>query len=129
MAFGEHCESNLCAFLTQLGPVTLASVQANHTSAVGQVEAINFTIVNTTMSTGCHIQVRKSQVSQVCSILCWGGLIEMCLLNVSYKLSCLRVLPCLHPGSACSIMAPTTATFATSCKADMQSCVHVDWQR
>ncbi|CAG07102.1 unnamed protein product [Tetraodon nigroviridis] len=40
----------------QLGPVTPTSVQANHTSAVGQMEAVNFTIIPTTTAAGCHIQ-------------------------------------------------------------------------
>uniref|UniRef100_A0A674NIK2 Uncharacterized protein n=1 Tax=Takifugu rubripes TaxID=31033 RepID=A0A674NIK2_TAKRU len=43
-------------FFTQLGPVTPTCIQANHTSAVGQMEAVNFTIIPTTMATGCHVQ-------------------------------------------------------------------------
>lgn len=107
--------------------MTPTSVQANHTSAVGQVEAVNFTVIPTTMAAGCHIQVRQTRVLQVCWLL-WGEADW----NVSaiQNVTCLRVLPCLRPGSACSITAPTTATFATSWKAGarMQSRVHADWQ-
>lgn len=110
--------------------MTPTSVQANHTSAVGQVEAVNFTIIPTTMAAGCHIQVRHAQVLQVCWLL-WGGADW----NVSLKFAVqnvprLRVLPCLRPGSACSITAPTTATFAMWWKVGVrrQSRVHADWQ-
>ncbi|TNM98506.1 hypothetical protein fugu_014752 [Takifugu bimaculatus] len=49
----------------KLGPVTPTCIQANHTSAVGQMEAVNFTIIPTIMATGCHIQVRQTHARQV----------------------------------------------------------------
>lgn len=109
--------------------MTPTSVQANHTSAVGQVEAVNFTIIPTGMADGCHIQVRQTGVTGWL-ITMEVKLIEMRLLNLLHKMSRLRVLPCLRPGSASSITAPTTATFATSWKvgARLQTRVHADWQ-
>ncbi|KAK9538624.1 hypothetical protein VZT92_003785 [Zoarces viviparus] len=62
--FGVPCEQVSMAIVTQmkamgsykLGPVTAALIQANHTSAVGQIESVNFTIISTAMSTGCHVE-------------------------------------------------------------------------
>uniref|UniRef100_A0A672IZ80 Uncharacterized protein n=1 Tax=Salarias fasciatus TaxID=181472 RepID=A0A672IZ80_SALFA len=34
----------------QLGPVTALKVQANHTSAIGQVESVNFTMTGVSVS-------------------------------------------------------------------------------
>jgi len=45
-------------FNSQLGPVTSGQILANHTSAVGHVENLNFTLEPTTMSLGCHVDVR-----------------------------------------------------------------------
>lgn len=108
--------------------MTPTSVQANHTSAVGQMEAVNFTIIPTSMAAGCHIQVRQTRVLQALQADYCRGKTDW---NVSLKfdVTCLRVLPCLRPGSACSITAPTTATFATSWKAGTrrQSHVHAEW--
>uniref|UniRef100_A0A3P9KBX0 Uncharacterized protein n=1 Tax=Oryzias latipes TaxID=8090 RepID=A0A3P9KBX0_ORYLA len=39
----------------KLGPVTPAQILANHTSAVGQVEYLNFTLAPTAMTMGCHV--------------------------------------------------------------------------
>uniref|UniRef100_A0A3B3DCE9 Uncharacterized protein n=1 Tax=Oryzias melastigma TaxID=30732 RepID=A0A3B3DCE9_ORYME len=39
----------------KLGVVTPAQILANHTSAVGQVENLNFTLAPTAMTTGCHV--------------------------------------------------------------------------
>ncbi|KAF7660017.1 hypothetical protein LDENG_00289950 [Lucifuga dentata] len=44
----------LC-ILIQLGTVTPALIQANHTSMVGQIETINFTMMDTSMGLGCHV--------------------------------------------------------------------------
>lgn len=71
--FGGCREPRVFVFFTQLGPVTPTSVQANHTSAVGQVEAVNFTIIPTTMAAGCHVQVRRTHAGQVL-VLTVGGL-------------------------------------------------------
>ncbi|KAI9544545.1 hypothetical protein NQZ68_001418 [Dissostichus eleginoides] len=40
----------------KLSSVTPDLIQANHTSAVGQVESVNFTMIPTAMSMGCHIE-------------------------------------------------------------------------
>uniref|UniRef100_A0A3B4YG02 Immunoglobulin C1-set domain-containing protein n=1 Tax=Seriola lalandi dorsalis TaxID=1841481 RepID=A0A3B4YG02_SERLL len=40
----------------KLGPVTPLLIQANHTSAVGQVENVNFTMSAISMGLGCHVQ-------------------------------------------------------------------------
>lgn len=45
-------------FPFQLGPVTPFLIQANHTSALGQVESVNFTMISTSMSLGCHVEVK-----------------------------------------------------------------------
>lgn len=116
-ASGERCESHAFVFLIQLGPVTPTSVQANHTSAVGQVESVNFTIIPTAMADGCHIQVTHR------CLLMIGGRIEMLLLQLQ-TVTCLRDPPCRRPGSAWSITAPTTATFATSWKAGARTHAH-----
>ena len=50
-------QNALFVVLLQLGPVTPALVQANHTSAVGQIESVNFTMIGTAMSLGCHVEV------------------------------------------------------------------------
>lgn len=42
----------------QLGPVAPYLIQANHTSSLGQVESVNFTITSIAMSMGCHVEVR-----------------------------------------------------------------------
>lgn len=34
-------------------------IQANHTSAVGQSESVNFTITPTSLALGCHIEVSQ----------------------------------------------------------------------
>lgn len=61
-------EFHVFVFSAQLGPVTLTSVQANHTSAVGQMESVNFTIIPTSMAAGCHVQVRRTHAYS-----CGGG--------------------------------------------------------
>uniref|UniRef100_A0A3B5AU99 Uncharacterized protein n=1 Tax=Stegastes partitus TaxID=144197 RepID=A0A3B5AU99_9TELE len=61
---GIPCDQVNTAIVTQikamgsykLGPVTPTLIQANHTSAVGQVESVNFTMTSTSVSLGCHIQ-------------------------------------------------------------------------
>ncbi|CAG5896576.1 unnamed protein product [Menidia menidia] len=40
----------------KLGPVTPEQILANHTSAVGHIETLNFTLEPTTMSLGCHVE-------------------------------------------------------------------------
>ncbi|KAL3055341.1 hypothetical protein OYC64_018096 [Pagothenia borchgrevinki] len=40
----------------KLSSVTPDLIQANHTSAVGQVESVNFTMISTAMSMGCHVE-------------------------------------------------------------------------
>ncbi|XP_077954804.1 uncharacterized protein LOC144405462 [Gasterosteus aculeatus] len=62
--FGLQCDQVNMAIVTQmkamgsykLGPVTAASIQANHTSGVGQIESVNFSMVSTAMSLGCHVE-------------------------------------------------------------------------
>lgn len=63
---GSAVNLTLFVFSIQLGPVTPTSVQANHTSAVGQVESVNFTVIPTTMTDGCHVQVTQVFAD-------WGG--------------------------------------------------------
>ncbi|KAM6990076.1 uncharacterized protein LKV04_009649 [Tautogolabrus adspersus] len=61
---GLPCDQVSMALLTQikamgsykLGPVTAALIQANHTSAVGQIEGVNFTMMGTAMGLGCHVE-------------------------------------------------------------------------
>uniref|UniRef100_A0AAQ5YQJ1 Uncharacterized protein n=1 Tax=Amphiprion ocellaris TaxID=80972 RepID=A0AAQ5YQJ1_AMPOC len=61
---GVPCDQANMALVTQmkamgsykLGPVTPALIQANHTSAVGQIEGVNFTMMPISMSLGCHIE-------------------------------------------------------------------------
>lgn len=60
--FGVPCDQVNMAIVSQvkamgsykLGPVTAALIQANHTSSVGQIESVNFTVMPTAMSMGCH---------------------------------------------------------------------------
>ncbi|TKS79682.1 hypothetical protein D9C73_014088 [Collichthys lucidus] len=60
---GVPCDQVNMAIVTQikamgsykLGPVTPTGIQANHTSAVGQIESVNFTMTATSMSLGCHV--------------------------------------------------------------------------
>ncbi|XP_077414429.1 uncharacterized protein LOC144044094 [Vanacampus margaritifer] len=60
---GVPCSKVNVAIVTQikamgsykLGPVTPLLIQANHTSAVGQVESVNFTVSSTAMSLGCRV--------------------------------------------------------------------------
>lgn len=40
----------------QLGPVTPYLIQAKHTSAIGQIESVNFTIKPAFMDQGCHVE-------------------------------------------------------------------------
>ncbi|KAG7229243.1 hypothetical protein INR49_012900 [Caranx melampygus] len=40
----------------KLGPVSELLIQANHTSSVGQIESVNFTMSGISMGMGCHIQ-------------------------------------------------------------------------
>uniref|UniRef100_A0A8C5NFC0 Uncharacterized protein n=1 Tax=Gouania willdenowi TaxID=441366 RepID=A0A8C5NFC0_GOUWI len=40
----------------QLGSVSPLLVQANHTSALGHIENVNFTMSPTSMSMGCHVE-------------------------------------------------------------------------
>ncbi|KAM8850881.1 uncharacterized protein AB9W97_021861 [Spinachia spinachia] len=62
--FGLPCDQVNVAIVTQLkamgsyklGPVTAAAIQANHTSAVGQTESVNFRMASTAMSLGCHVE-------------------------------------------------------------------------
>lgn len=51
--------TDIFVIVIQLGPVTPMLIQANHTSGVGQTEAVNFTMISTTMSLGCHIEVSQ----------------------------------------------------------------------
>uniref|UniRef100_A0A3Q1GDX7 Immunoglobulin V-set domain-containing protein n=1 Tax=Acanthochromis polyacanthus TaxID=80966 RepID=A0A3Q1GDX7_9TELE len=61
---GVPCDQVNMAIVTQikamgsykLGPVTPTLIQANHTSAVGQTERVNFTMMSTSISLGCLIQ-------------------------------------------------------------------------
>ncbi|KAF1383724.1 hypothetical protein PFLUV_G00134810 [Perca fluviatilis] len=61
--FGFPCDKVSMAILTQikamgsykLGPVTSALIQANHTSAIGQIETVNFTMISTASGQGCHV--------------------------------------------------------------------------
>ncbi|TNN67479.1 hypothetical protein EYF80_022285 [Liparis tanakae] len=61
---GVPCDQVNMAIVTQvkamgsykLGPVTAALIQANHTSSVGQIESVNFTMMATAMSMGCHVE-------------------------------------------------------------------------
>ncbi|KAM8726881.1 uncharacterized protein AB9X84_000786 [Acanthopagrus schlegelii] len=61
---GVPCDQVKTAILTQIkamGSYKLISaasgvIQANHTSAIGQIEAVNFTVIDTAMSLGCHIE-------------------------------------------------------------------------
>ncbi|KAG8014244.1 hypothetical protein GBF38_016668 [Nibea albiflora] len=61
---GVPCDQVNMAIVTQikamgsykLGPVTPTVIQANHTSAVGQIESVNFTMMGTSMSMGCHVE-------------------------------------------------------------------------
>ncbi|KAL7385888.1 hypothetical protein ABVT39_001558 [Epinephelus coioides] len=61
---GLSCDRVNMAIVTQikamgsykLGSVTPSLVQANHTSAVGQIESVNFTMIPTVMSMGCHLE-------------------------------------------------------------------------
>lgn len=57
---GHHVNADLDVFVIQLGPVTASVIQANHTSAVGQVEGVNFTMLATSMSLGCRIEVSQT---------------------------------------------------------------------
>ncbi|XP_077470504.1 uncharacterized protein LOC144085286 [Stigmatopora argus] len=60
---GVPCSQANVAIVTQikamgsykLGPVTPVLIQANHTSALGQVESVNFTILAASMSMGCRV--------------------------------------------------------------------------
>lgn len=52
-------QNALFVVLIQLGPVTPALIQANHTSAVGQIEGVNFTMIGTSMALGCHVEVSQ----------------------------------------------------------------------
>ncbi|KAI3374844.1 hypothetical protein L3Q82_021387 [Scortum barcoo] len=62
--FGIPCNQVNMAIVTQikamgsykLGSVTPTLIQANHTSAVGQIEGVNFTMTGTSMSMGCHVE-------------------------------------------------------------------------
>ncbi|KAM3603942.1 uncharacterized protein V6R79_004396 [Siganus canaliculatus] len=40
----------------KLGSVTPDLIQANHTSAIGQIEGVNFSMIDTTMSMGCRVE-------------------------------------------------------------------------
>ncbi|GAA6234117.1 uncharacterized protein LOC101160024 [Lates japonicus] len=40
----------------KLGSATPSLIQANHTSAVGQIENVNFTMNGTSMGLGCHVE-------------------------------------------------------------------------
>ncbi|KAF0046823.1 hypothetical protein F2P81_000456 [Scophthalmus maximus] len=40
----------------KLGPVGPVLIQANHTSAVGQTEHVNFTMLPTAMDQACHVE-------------------------------------------------------------------------
>uniref|UniRef100_A0A4W6BVZ4 Uncharacterized protein n=1 Tax=Lates calcarifer TaxID=8187 RepID=A0A4W6BVZ4_LATCA len=42
--------------LFQLGSATPSLIQANHTSAVGQIENVNFTMNGTSMGLGCNVK-------------------------------------------------------------------------
>uniref|UniRef100_A0A669CUX6 Uncharacterized protein n=1 Tax=Oreochromis niloticus TaxID=8128 RepID=A0A669CUX6_ORENI len=61
---GVPCDKVSLAIVTQikamgsykLGPVTPFLIQANHASALGQVESVNFTMISTSMSLGCHVE-------------------------------------------------------------------------
>ncbi|CAJ1072514.1 hypothetical protein L3Q82_021387 [Xyrichtys novacula] len=61
---GLPCERVSMAILTQikamgsykLVSVAAALIQANHTSAVGQIENVNITFAGTAMSMGCHVE-------------------------------------------------------------------------
>ncbi|KAM7400432.1 hypothetical protein PAMA_004900 [Pampus argenteus] len=60
---GLPCDQVNIAIVTQikamgsykLGPVTPDVIQANHTSAVGQTESVNFTMISMAMGQGCHL--------------------------------------------------------------------------
>lgn len=53
--------TDIFVIVTQLGPVTPTLIQANHTSGVGQYEGVNFTMISTSMSLGCHVEVSQMQ--------------------------------------------------------------------
>eukprot|EP00064_Thunnus_orientalis_P014311 superscaffoldBa00002466_g14353 len=61
---GIPCDEVHVAIVTQikamgsykLGPVTSGLIQASHTSAVDQIESVNFTMVSTSMGMGCHAE-------------------------------------------------------------------------
>uniref|UniRef100_A0A3B3DAR3 Uncharacterized protein n=1 Tax=Oryzias melastigma TaxID=30732 RepID=A0A3B3DAR3_ORYME len=61
---GVPCTEVNSAIVTQikamgsytLGSVTSMAVQANHTSGVGQIESVNFTMAPTSVILGCHVQ-------------------------------------------------------------------------
>lgn len=57
----HHVKPDLCMLATQLGPFNVTLIQANHTSAFGQKESVNFTMISTSMSIGCRIEA-----SQMC---------------------------------------------------------------
>ncbi|KAM9718768.1 uncharacterized protein ACNS7B_019864 [Menidia menidia] len=68
---GVPCDQVTTAIVTQikamgsynLGSVTPTVIQANHTSGIGQIESVNFTMTPTSMVLGCHVQ--GSSVSAV----------------------------------------------------------------
>uniref|UniRef100_A0A3P9IZK1 Uncharacterized protein n=1 Tax=Oryzias latipes TaxID=8090 RepID=A0A3P9IZK1_ORYLA len=61
---GVPCTEVNSAIVTQikamgsytLGSVTSAAIQANHTSGVGQIESVNFTMTPTSVILGCYVQ-------------------------------------------------------------------------
>lgn len=55
--------TDVFVIIIQLGAVTPTLIQANHTSGVGQIEAVNFTLIPTSMCLGCHVEVSQIQSS------------------------------------------------------------------
>lgn len=67
----NSCHGNVAfsAIAFQLGSVTSAAIQANHTSGVGQIESVNFTMTPTSVILGCHVQVSLRPLSYCVFVL------------------------------------------------------------